>query len=124
MDDLFERKGVKLKLVSNDTFNEELTPMLLPHESIIASFKSARDGVVFTDKRIFSIDVQGLSGKKIRYSSYPYSKIQTFSVETAGLFDIDSELDLFFSGMGHIKFEFTTRTDVPAICRMISEKVL
>ena len=57
-------------------------------------------------------------------SSLPYSKIQAYSVETAGVFDIDSELELWFGGLGKVKLEFVSRTDVPAICRMISEFVL
>jgi hypothetical protein len=57
-------------------------------------------------------------------SSLPYSKIQAYSVETAGVFDIDSELELWFSGLGKVKLEFVSHADVPAICRMISEFVL
>ena len=83
-----------------------------------------RDGIVFTDKRIIAIDVQGLTGKKKDFSSLPYSRIQAFSVETAGNMDLDSELDLWFSGLGQVKFEFDAQADVTAICRMISERVL
>jgi len=45
-------------------------------------------------------------------------------VETAGVFDLDSELDLWFSGMGRVRFEFVAQANVSAICRMISENVL
>lgn len=98
--------------------------MFIPGESIIATFKSIRDGVVFTNKRIFAINVQGITGKKVDYSSLPYSKIQAFSVETAGTIDLDSELELWFSGLGRVKFEFVSRADVASICKMISERVL
>jgi hypothetical protein len=54
----------------------------------------------------------------------PYSKIQAFSVETAGVLDLDSELELWFSGLGKVRFEFVARADVSGICRMISERVL
>ena len=54
----------------------------------------------------------------------PYSKIQTFSVEAAGVLDLDSELELWFSGLGKVKFEFTGNVDVAALCRMISGYVL
>lgn len=79
---------------------------------------------MFTTKRIFAINVQGLTGKKKDFTSLPYSKIQAFSVETAGLLDLDSELELWFSGLGKVKFEFTSDANVSAICRMISERVL
>ena len=58
------------------------------------------------------------------FTSLPYSKIQVFSVETAGVFDLDSELELYFSGLGKVKFEFVKNANVSAICKMISERVL
>ena len=91
---------------------------------ILCSFQTVRDGVVFTNKRIFAINVQGITGKKKDFTSLPYSKIQAFSVETAGILDLDSELDLWFAGMGHVRFEFVSRADVSGICRIISGFVL
>ena len=58
------------------------------------------------------------------FSSLPYSKIQAFSVETAGVFDLDSELEIWFSGLGKVKFEFVSKANVYEICKMISERVL
>ena len=115
---------LKLKPVDDSDFRSMIQPMFIPGEDIIQSFRGVRDGVVFTTKRIFAINVQGLTGKKKDFSSLPYSKIQAFSVETAGTFDLDSELELWFSGLGMVKFEFVSKADVSAICRMISERVL
>ena len=115
---------VKLKPVEDDEFSKFIMPMFVPDEEIIQSFKGMRDGVVFTNKRIIAINIQGLTGKKKDYTSLPYSKIQAYSVETAGVFDLDSELDLWFSGMGQIRFEFAARANVTEICRIISERVL
>ena len=114
----------KLKPVSDNEFAGMLMPMFVPGEQIIQSFRGIRDGVVFTNKRIFAINVQGITGKKKDFTSLPYSKIQAYSVETAGVLDLDSELELWFSGMGKVKFEFVARANVADICRMISEKVL
>ena len=114
----------KLKPVSDNDFAGMITPMFAPGEEIIQSFRGIRDGVVFTNKRIITINVQGFTGKKKDFTSLPYSKIQAFSVETAGHFDLDGELDLWFSGMGRIRFEFVAQANVSEICRMISEHVL
>ena len=114
----------KLKPVSDNDFADMITPMFAPGEQIIQTFRGIRDGVVFTNKRIITINVQGLTGKKKDFTSLPYSKIQAFSVETAGVFDLDSELDLWFSGMGRVRFEFVSRANVSEICRIISERVL
>ena len=115
---------VKLKPVSDNDFAGMISPMFVPGEQIIQSFRGIRDGVVFTNKRIIAINVQGITGKKKDFTSLPYSKIQAYSVETAGVLDLDSELDLWFSGMGKVRFEFISRANVSAICRMISERVL
>ncbi len=114
----------KLKPTSNNDYLSLIQPMFVDGEQIIQSFRGIRDGVVFTNKRIFAINVQGITGKKKDFTSLPYSKIQAFSVETAGVLDLDSELELWFSGMGKIKFEFVARANVSDICRMISSLVL
>ncbi len=115
---------VKLRPVSPAEFSEWVKPLCIEGETILGAFRGIRDGVVFTDKRIFSISVQGLTGKKKDLTSLPYSKIQAFSVETAGVLDLDSELELWFSGMGKVRFEFVSSADVAAICRTISGFVL
>lgn len=75
-------------------------------------------------KRIVAINVQGFTGTKKDFTSLPYSKIQSFSVETASVFDLDSEVEMWFSGLGKVKFEFTSKANVSEICKMISERVL
>ena len=114
----------KLRPVSNSDFEGMVSPMFTSDEQIIQAFRGIRDGVVFTNKRIIAINVQGLTGKKKDFTTLPYSKIQSYSVETAGVFDLDSELDLWFSGMGRVRFEFVAQANVSDICRIISERVL
>lgn len=115
------KEYLKLKEADNDAYNDLVAGILVPGEEIIHTYKSVRDGLVFTDRRLFAINIQGLTGKKKAVTVLPYDKIQAFSVETAGVIDLDSELYLWFSGMDQIKFEFTARTDVSKICRCISQ---
>ena len=115
---------VKLRPVNDNAFEKLVAPILIAGEEIVNSFQSIRDGVVFTNKRIITINIQGLTGKKKDFTSLPYNKIQAFSVETAGAFDLDSELELWFSGMGWVKLEFIGATDVAYLCKMISQQVL
>lgn len=124
MIDFKNAEFLKLKPVDNGTYASTIQPMFVNGEEIIASFRTIRDGVVFTTKRIFAINVQGITGKKVDYTSLPYSKIQAFSVETAGVLDMDSELELWFSGLGKVKFDFVSQADVSKICKMISDRVL
>ena len=114
----------KLKSVDEGTYSSLVSSIFTDGERVVSAFKGIRDGVIFTNKRIIAINVQGFTGTKKDYTSLPYSKIQAFSVETAGVFDLDSELDLWFSGLGKVRFEFVKSANVSAICKLISERVL
>lgn len=114
---------VKLKRCSEDDVRK-VYPLLLNDEQIIAAYKSMRDFCVFTNKRIISANIQGVTGKKRDFTSMPYSNISVYSVESAGVADLDSELELYFTGLGKVKFEFTAGTDIWEIGRIISAQVL
>lgn len=115
----------KLSPVDPASLMPRVGPLLVEGENIIAAFKAIRDSVVFTNKRVISINVQGITGKKVDFTSLPYSKVQAYSVETAGTFDFDSELDLFFSGgIGQVRFELKGSCDILALSRLIASYIL
>jgi hypothetical protein len=118
------KNGSFFKLHPSNSGGELVAPILIPGENVVMSFKSLRDIVVFTDKRIITVNVQGVTGKKKDFSSLSYAKIQAFSVETAGTFDLDSELELYFSGLGKVKLEFVGNINISSLCRFISMYVL
>ena len=124
MIDFENAKFLKLRSVDGKAFSGLIGPMLVEGEYIVQSFQSIRDGVVFTNKRIIAVNIQGLTGKKKEFSTLPYSKIQAFSMETAGVLDIDSELQLWYSSLGMVSFEFSSGADAAEICRIIGESVL
>lgn len=101
-----------------------IQPMLVDNETIFACFKTVRDMVIFTNKRVVSINVKGLTGSKKDFTSLPYSKVQAFSIETAGSLDMDSEMELYFSGLGKVKFEFKSNFDIIAFNKLLSNYVL
>ena len=115
---------IKLAHADDHAYDRVISPLLIDGEDVIAAYKSVRDGVVFTEKRIFAINVQGITGMKVDCTSLPYSKIQAFSVETPGVLDLDGELALWFSGLGQVRFEFRGAKALRQICRVISEHVL
>ncbi|MFZ6993476.1 PH domain-containing protein [Curtobacterium sp. RRHDQ66] len=102
----------------------QVSALLLDGEQILVAAKTIRDFVVFTDKRVIAVNVQGMTGKKRDFTSLPYSKIQAFSVETAGTFDLDAELELWFSGLGKVKLEFKGRFDITYLGKLIAHHVL
>ena len=114
----------RLRKVDNGAFGRMIDDFMINGEEIVGSYQSIRDGVVFTNKRIIAINVQGVTGKKKDFTSIPYNKIMTFSLETAGFFDADAELEIYLSGVGKVKFEFTGSTNVKDICKIISTYAL
>ncbi len=119
----FNNKGF-FKLKQNKEFAANVSALLIDGEEIIDSYKSMRDGVVFTNKRVIAINVQGITGSKKDFTSLPYKNIVAYSIETSGTFDLDSELEIYFSALGKVKFEFTGSTSLVAIAKLISSKVL
>lgn len=115
-------------LKPTDTKNviKEVNGLLVEGETVLSAFKTIRDQLLFTNKRIISIDVQGITGKRKSFSSLPYSKIQFFSIQTVGFAEIfpDSELVIWFSNGFKATFEFKGTVDIGAIGRMISEYAL
>jgi hypothetical protein len=118
------KNGAFIKLKESREYASVVTELLLPDERVLNAFRAMRDGVVFTDKRVISVNVQGLTGKKRDFTSLPYSKVVAFSVETAGTFDLDAELELYFSGLGKVKFEFTGQTNIVEIAKVIGAFIL
>ena len=115
---------VALSRVKDSEYEAMVQPLFVEGEEIIQTVKSVRAGIVFTTKRMITINVQGFTGKKKDFTTMPYSKIQMLSVETAGTFELDSELVLWFSGVGCVKFEFRSDADITGICRTRSNYVL
>lgn len=115
---------IKLKMTNVNDGLKLVSPLLIEGEVVISSYKGMRDFVVFTDKRIISVNVQGMTGKKKDFTSLPYAKISAFSVETSGVFDMDSELELWFSGLGKVKFEFSGDSNIVQIGQIIGSYAL
>lgn len=115
---------MNLKSVSVSQIRPEVSEILVPGEDIIQCFQTVRDQVLFTSKRVFVVNVQGITGKKVSYYSYPYSKVQHFGIETAGVLDIDSELVLVFSDGNRLQFDFKAGVNIKGICAGISKYIL
>lgn len=115
-----------LKPIDTGAVRSEVNGLLINGEEIMAAFKTIRDQLIFTNERIISIDVQGLTGKRKSYTSMPYSKIQFFSIQTPGFAELipDSELTLTFSNGYVATFEFKGNVNIGEIGRKISEYVL
>lgn len=109
--------------VNVDDSKELFEPFIAMDEKIHLSYKHARDKVIFTSKKIICYDVQGLTGSKKEYRFFPYSKISSFSVETAGLLDGDADFKIWVSGVGCFEIKFGRWLDIKEIGVFMSDKI-
>ena len=103
----------------------ELASLLADGEQAEQAFKLLRDMIVFTNKRLILVDIQGITGSKIDYLSIPYSKITKYSIETAGTFDLDAELKIWV-GSDHtpISKKFNKKVSIYDLQMVLAEHIL
>jgi hypothetical protein len=102
----------------------ELVEFLLDSdERIEMCFRHTRDRLLFTDRKIIAIDVQGITGSKKEFRVFPYSKISSFSVETAGTLDADADFNIWVSGVGIFAVKFSKKLNIYEVGKFLSAKV-
>lgn len=136
---------------ANRKFHEDVH-ILQGSETCEMAFKAARDMMLFTTKRLIRIDPQGITGKKVSYTSLPWKCIQAFGLQSPGAWlDKDSEMliwtDIFHDfhteseeqgsgddsnevtiyiadpGLSHFSVDFQKdKVDLPAIGRYIASR--
>ena len=122
--DLENRAFLKLRPVQDTKLTQLVQPLLQPQEQILQQYQGIRDGVVFTDRRLLAVNTQGVTGKKKMYAVLPYSRIQAYALESAGVLDCDSEMKLWFSGLGCVTLEFLAGSDLFALSHLMDQAIL
>lgn len=112
--------------VPNSHLIGEVNKLFIDGETLLGVYQSVRDQIVFTNKRIISIDVKGVTGKQKEFYIMPYSKIQYFGIQTPGFFELipDAELTLVFANGMEAVIEFKGASDILEIGRAISHYLL
>ncbi|NEW01785.1 PH domain-containing protein [Bacillus megaterium] len=104
---------------------KDLQNILIANERVEQAYKVIRDLMVFTTKRLIIVDKQEVTGKKTDYHSIPYKTITHFSVETAGTFDLDAELNIWVSGSSApISKEFRKDKSIYDVQKVLASYVL
>ena len=108
-----------------ETLQKEYGALLCEGERIEKAYKLIRDKWVFTNKRLIIQNIQGVTGKKKDYMSIPYRSIERFSIETAGTFDMDSEMKIWIRGCGEpLEQKFGRDSNITEIQRVLAQYVL
>lgn len=80
------------------TVARDYAPVLIEGEQVLIAFKTVRDLVFLTNYRLCTVNVQGLTGRKVEIESVPYRSITRWSIERAGTFDMDADLVIWITG--------------------------
>jgi hypothetical protein len=104
--------------------DEGVKQLFVNDENVLQIYKGVRDYIIFTTKRILIVNVQGLTGKKKDFTSIPYKNINSFSIETAGMFDRDCELEIYISAIGKLHFEFSGASNIVAIGQVLAHYIV
>ncbi len=115
-----------LKPIPSTSVRKDIDGMLISDEEVIMAFATVRDQIIFTNMRIISVDVQGFTGRRKSFTSMPYSRIQYFTIQTPGFAELfsDTELELHFTSGFSARFDFTGRTDIGLLSRVITESIV
>lgn len=105
--------------------HDKVSRLIAENEEVVIGFQLLRDSIIFTNERLITIDVQGLTGNKVSYTSIPFSSIKWFSMTSAGTFDMDSEIQLAVQQMSlPLSLKFKKGTDLEPIYQLLSHYTL
>lgn len=115
-----------LKPIDVKSVRDDVNGLIVDGEEVCMAFQTIRDQLVFTNKRIITVEIQGMTGKKKAFTTLPYSRIQYFTIQTPGFMELfpDSELFLAFTNGFKARFEFKGQVDIGVVGRIISEYLL
>ena len=107
--------------LKTEKIKDEYDEFLVQGEEVVQAFKVIRDLFLFTNKRLILVDKKGATGKKTEYLSIPYRSIYRFSIETAGHFDLDSELRIWIgSNETPLTYPIKRGTDIIGIQKTLA----
>ena len=84
-------------------------------EQVSEVYRLGRSTLLFTNRRLVLVE-EGVTGRRVEYSSIPYRSISSFAVEAAGAFGADADLKIWVVGRtAPIERQFTNGVDVYAV---------
>jgi hypothetical protein len=111
--------------LSKEEAQEKVQEFIIETEEVVIGFQLIRDSIIFTNERLIMIDVQGLTGSKVSYTSIPFSSIKWFSMESAGTLDFNNEITLAVHNMPQpLGLKFKKGTDIKPIYQLLSKYAL
>lgn len=107
--------------IARSDIPNDVAKIMASTETPIAAFKTIRDRAIFTNKRLIIRDSQEVTGSKVEMYSIPYTSINMWTTENAGIsLDLSAEVDLW-TRAGHFKINLRRGIDVREFDQIIAE---
>lgn len=101
-----------------------LTDRLLPEEVVHAAFKSSVTTVLFTDRRIVTIQVQMLLSERVETASFSYRSMRQFSVLEGDRQEGRSEIKIWLGADAQsLHLRSTGSTDLAPLQLLLASKL-
>lgn len=94
-------------------------PLLSYDEEVILSYKSIKDRVFFTSKRIVIISIDDQPEERKEYFFVFYSRVSAFAIETNNNFGTDTRVKLWIPGLDTISLSFANGNECIQIAELI-----
>ncbi|MDE8654564.1 PH domain-containing protein [Novosphingobium album (ex Liu et al. 2023)] len=98
--------------------------VLMDGEAVAIEFKSLRDGMILTDRRLVVFNTQGPTGRRVEVSSFPWASITAFSVEHSDAVDLDATIRICGAGWGVCEVQLARGMDARAVAQFMNGKIL
>ena len=72
-------------------------PILQMDEEVDMAFQHGRDLFLISNKRVLSIDIKGMIGKKIKLTTFPFRHVKGFSIFSSSILSTAVQVTLFVS---------------------------
>ena len=115
----------KLKEIPIHEVREDALQTLTPDEEILGAFRTFRDQFIFTDRRIITVDVEGITGSRVSFATIPYNSIIFYSVQVPSFLEFifpDKGLILHFANGVRFRFEFSKDVNIQKISQCIANQ--
>jgi len=108
-----------------DDLYKRYSDYLLEGEKILFHASNLKGSYLFLDKRILFHDNRLRKGTKQEYNTIPYKNIKRFTLEKAGIADLDADFKLFLGGSQEESITLKVPIDsTKTINKIILEKIL
>ncbi|MEO6534246.1 MAG: PH domain-containing protein [Pseudolysinimonas sp.] len=95
--------------------------LLSPDEQIVAAFEGPDTNVIFTNDRLLTLIVGGVTGKKRYFTSLWYNTIVCIELQTTTLDAPNPKLELLFRDVGLARLGFKGHFNIGSLYAKISE---